>query len=157
MKIFDTVKKTTIASRRLEEELYGIALDEVENNKIRKGLYAKALAKSDGNKEKADGIYLRLRVQSIMDAIESDEIDKREDASAYKAIQAYRKFESIEVVKEAPDALLKECKELLGMKGYSLKTKDTGEYIIGNKNDSIYSSFDLNDIKNKALKLSRAT
>ena len=43
------------------------------------------------------------------------------------------------------------------MKGYSLKTKDTGEYIIGNKNDSIYSSSDLNDIKNKALKLSRAT
>ena len=153
MKIFDKVKKTTITSRRLEEELYGIALDEVENNKIRKGLYAKALAKSDGNSEKADGIYLRLRVQSIMDSIESDEIDKREDAMAYKAIQAYRK----EVVKEAPDALLKECKELLGMKGYSLKTKDTGEYIIGNKNDSIYSSSDLNDIKNKALKLSRAT
>mgnify|MGYP001489139306 CR=1 FL=1 len=76
MKIFDKVKKTTIASRRLEEDLYGIALDEVENNKIRKGLHAKALAKADGNKEKADGIYLKLRVQSIMDSIESEQIDR---------------------------------------------------------------------------------
>ena len=155
MKIFDKVKKTTIASRRLEEELYGIALDEVENNKIRKGLYAKALAKSDGNKEKADGIYLKLRVQSIMDAIESDEIDRREDARAYKAIQAYREFESIEVKKEDPDALLKECKELLGMKGYRLNKSESGVYFIGSKDDSIYSSSDLNDIRNKAIKLLR--
>ena len=58
MGIFDKLKKTTIASRRCEEIFYGVALDEFENNEIRKGLYAKALAKADGNKEKADGIYL---------------------------------------------------------------------------------------------------
>ena len=42
MGIFDKVKKTTIASRQREEILYGVALEEVENNEIRKGLYAKA-------------------------------------------------------------------------------------------------------------------
>ena len=99
MKIFDkakdTVKKTTIASRRREEVLYGVALEEVENDEIRKGLYAKALAKADGDKEKADGIYLKLRVQSIMDDIESEQIDRREDARAYKAIQELKELESI--------------------------------------------------------------
>ena len=58
MGIFDKVKKTTINSRRYEEKLYEVALEEVENNEIRKGLYAKALSKADGDKEKADGIYL---------------------------------------------------------------------------------------------------
>ena len=52
MGIFDKVKKTTIASRRYEEKLYEVALEEVENNEIRKGLYAKALSKADGDKEK---------------------------------------------------------------------------------------------------------
>ena len=126
MKIFDKVKKTTIASRRLEEDLYGIALDEVENNKIRKGLYAKALAKADGNKEKADGIYLKLRVQSIMDSIESEQIDRREDARAYEAIQAYKKFESIDVKSESPNSLFTECQEILGNKGYRLHKSASG-------------------------------
>jgi len=57
MGIFDKVKKTTIASRQREEILYGVALEEVENNEIRKGLYAKALSKADGDKEKADGNF----------------------------------------------------------------------------------------------------
>ena len=96
MRIFDTVKKTTIDSRRREEIFYGVALDEVENNEIRKGLYAKALAKADGNKEKADGIYLKLRVQSIMDDIESERINRRENARAYKALQELREEESID-------------------------------------------------------------
>jgi hypothetical protein len=32
MGIFDKVKKTTIVSRRYEEKLYGVALEEVEYN-----------------------------------------------------------------------------------------------------------------------------
>ena len=47
MGIFDKVKKTTI-----EEKLYAVALEEVEAGEVRKGLYAKAVAKADGDKEK---------------------------------------------------------------------------------------------------------
>ena len=100
MGIFDKVKKTTINSRRYEERLYEVALEEVENNEIRKGLYAKALSKADGDKKKADGIYLKLRVQSIMDDIESEEINSREDARAYAAIQELKEFESINILEE---------------------------------------------------------
>jgi hypothetical protein len=128
MGIFDKVKKTTIASRRYEEKLYEVALEEVENGEIRKGLYAKALSKADGDKEKADGIYLKLRVQSIMDDIESEQIDRREDARAYKAIQELKELESINEEKETQTEKLnkdqKKNKELIRRKFQAIeKTK----------------------------------
>ncbi len=88
MGIFDKVKKTTIESRRYEEKLYEVALEEVEAGERRKGLYSKALAKADGDTEKADGIYLKLRVQSIMDDIESEQIERKESKRVLEAIQA---------------------------------------------------------------------
>jgi len=146
MGIFDKLKKTTIASRRCEEILYGVALEEVENDEIRKGLYAKALAKTDGNKEKADGIYLKLRVQSIMDSIESEQIDRREDARAYKAIQKLKELESFNgEIEVAP--LYAECKELLGNKGYELRYSKSGKYYVGPKKEPFISSKDLKKIK----------
>jgi hypothetical protein len=111
MGIFDTVKKTTIASRRYEEKLYEVALEEVENNEIRKGLYSKAISKADGDKEKADGIYLKLRVQSIMDDIESERINTRENARAFKAYQELKEFESINEEKETQTEKLNKARE----------------------------------------------
>ena len=106
MGIFDKVKKTTIASRRREEILYGVALEEVENDEIRKGLYAKALSKADGDKEKADGIYLKLRVQSIMDDIQSEQINRREDVRDFEKLQELRELETIDAKEEElPKAL----------------------------------------------------
>ena len=106
MGIFDTVKKTTIASRRYEEKLYEVALEEFENDEIRKGLYAKALSKADGDKEKADGIYLKLRVQSIMDDIESEQINRREDVRDFEKLQELRELETIDAKEEElPKAL----------------------------------------------------
>ena len=149
MGIFDKVKKTTIASRQREEILYGVALEEVENNEIRKGLYAKALAKAEGDKEKADGIYLKLRVQSIMDGIESEQINRREDERAYKAIQQLKELESFNGEIE-DDRLYAECKELLGNKGYELRYSKSGKYYIGPTKEPFFSSKDLNKIKNWA-------
>ena len=96
MGIFDKVKKTTIESRRYEEKLYEVALEEVEAGERKKGLYSKALAKADGDKEKADGIYLKLRVQAIMDDIESEQIDRRINEKAYKELQQLREIELID-------------------------------------------------------------
>ena len=132
MGLFDKVKKTTIESRRYEEKLYEVALEEVEAGEVRKGLYAKALSKADGDKEKADGIYLKLRVQSIMDDIESEKIDRRDGERAYKALQELR---NTEVIESKPDLktewqleydLMTECRELLGYKGYELHKSTLG-------------------------------
>ena len=106
MGIFDTVKKTTIASRRYEEKLYEVALKEFENDDIRKGLYAKALSKADGDKEKANGIYLKLRVQSIIDDVESEQINRREDVRDFEKLQELRELETIDAKEEElPKAL----------------------------------------------------
>jgi len=147
MGLFDKVKKTTIESRRYEEKLYEVALEEVEAGEVRKGLYAKALSKADGDKEKADGIYLKLRVQSIMDDVESEQIDRRDGERAYKALQELR---NAEVIESKPD-LKAECRELLGYKGYELYKSTLGVYQVGDKSNPIYSSKDLNDIKRWAI------
>jgi len=153
MGIFDKVKKTTIESRRYEEKLYEVALEEVEAGERRKGLYSKALAKADGDTEKADGIYLKLRVQSIMDDIESEKIDRRDGERAYKALQELR---NTEVIESKPD-LKTECRELLGYKGYELHKSTLGEYQVGDKSNPIYSSKDLNDIKRWAIGATNAS
>ena len=153
MGLFDKVKKTTIESRRYEEKLYEVALEEVEAGEVRKGLYAKALSKADGDKEKADGIYLKLRVQSIMDDIESEQIDRRDGERAYKALQELR---NTEVIESKPD-LKTECRELLGYKGYELHKSTLGVHQVGDKSNPIYSSKDLNDIKRWAINATSAS
>ena len=152
MGIFDKVKKTSITSRRNEEKFYEEALKEVEAGEIRKGLYAKALAKADGDKEKAEGIYLKLRVQSMMDDIDSEIIKLKEKAIIDSADVFYEEFKPKE---EDPNALWKECVEFLGLKGYELHKSDSGEYLIGNKDNPIYSSKDLEDIRTEAMRLLR--
>ena len=82
MGIFDKVKKTTIESRRYEEKLYEAALKEVEAGEVRKGLYAKAVAKAGGDKEKADGIYLKLRVQ-LLKFLESFNMSNKTNFNQY--------------------------------------------------------------------------
>jgi len=163
MGLFDKVKKTTIESRRYEEKLYEVALEEVEAGEVRKGLYAKALSKADGDKEKADGIYLKLRVQSIMDDIESEKIDRRDGERAYKALQELR---NTEVIESKPDLktewqleydLKTECRELLGYKGYELHKSTLGVHQVGDKSNPIYSSKDLNDIKRLAINATSAS
>ena len=126
-------------------------------------MYAKALSKADGDKEKADGIYLKLRVQSIMDDIESEQIDRRDGERAYKALQELR---NTEVIESKPDLktewqleydLMTECRELLGYKGYELHKSTLGVHQVGDKSNPIYSSKDLNDIKRWAINATSAS
>jgi len=157
MGLFDKVKKTTIESRRYEEKLYEVALEEVEAGEVRKGLYAKAIAKADGDKEKADGIYLKLRVQSIMDDIESDQIDRRDNERAFKAIQV---FESEIAIDDRPfkskfqeGSIAYECDNILAAKGYKLHSQLWADWWISAKSnrESCYHSDDLKKIKEWAI------
>ena len=50
-----------------EEALYKQVLDEVESGVMRKGIYAKALADGLGNEGKAQALYIKYRVQSLVD------------------------------------------------------------------------------------------
>ena len=50
-----------------EEALYKQVLDEVESGVMRKGIYAKALADGLGDEGKAQSLYIKYRVQSLID------------------------------------------------------------------------------------------
>ena len=50
-----------------EEVLYKQVLEEIESGVRRKGIYAKALADCLGDVLKAESLYIRYRVQSLVD------------------------------------------------------------------------------------------
>jgi hypothetical protein len=54
-------------SRKADESLYQQALQELESDSINKGVYAKALADSSGDEAKAHSLYIKYRVQSLLD------------------------------------------------------------------------------------------
>jgi len=65
--MFDFIKKKMIVSRLQDEILYEYVLDEMETGTKARGLWAKAIAHSDGNDSKATSLYMQFRVQSIKD------------------------------------------------------------------------------------------
>ena len=48
-----------------EEQLHGFADEEIAANSIRPGVWAKAVAESDGDEAKAKASYIKLRVEAM--------------------------------------------------------------------------------------------
>ena len=67
MGLFKNYKRQAAWTRKQEETVYEFIAEEMEKGIIRKGLMAKALSESEGNQERADGAYIKLRFQSIKD------------------------------------------------------------------------------------------
>lgn len=65
MGLFSSAKATLAARKLAEERLYEIAVEEIAANNIRPGLWAKALAETDGNEAAAKARYIKLRVETI--------------------------------------------------------------------------------------------
>jgi hypothetical protein len=65
--MFDSIKKALIQNREDDALLYEYVLTEIENEVILKGLWAKAMALSEGNDNKIRPLYMQYRVQSIKD------------------------------------------------------------------------------------------
>ncbi|MEY8241885.1 MAG: hypothetical protein RPT25_16175 [Cycloclasticus sp.] len=71
--MFKRFKRNAAANRLIEERLYEEALAEIESGKLRVGLWAKALANSSGDEGKSRGLYLKYRVQSMIDEAEIEQ------------------------------------------------------------------------------------
>jgi len=54
-----------------EEKLYELAMDELDSGNVRRGIWAKAVAQSNGNDNQAGSKYLELRVGSLKDEAHS--------------------------------------------------------------------------------------
>ena len=65
--MFNFIKKAIIANRAEETILYEYVLDELEDGYKVRGLWAKALAMSEGDENKATSLYMQYRVQNIKD------------------------------------------------------------------------------------------
>lgn len=69
MGLLDDLRVRGAASRVTEEALYAEALREVESGQRRDGLWAKAMADSAMDIQRAQALYLKLRVRSLRDEI----------------------------------------------------------------------------------------
>ena len=65
--MFNFIKKAIIANRAEETILYEYVLDELEDGYKVRGLWAKALAMSEGDENKATSLYMQYRAQNIKD------------------------------------------------------------------------------------------
>ncbi len=65
--MFKFIKKSIIANRAEETILYEYVLDEIEDGYKVRGLWAKSLAMSEGDENKAKSLYMQYRVQNIKD------------------------------------------------------------------------------------------
>lgn len=65
--------KTSAERRLLEERLYAEVVQELSQGIRRDGLWAKAIANSNGSDGLAKSLYIRYRVQSILDEMEISE------------------------------------------------------------------------------------
>ena len=68
--MFDSIKKRSAAARIIEEQLYEQVVNELASGQRRNGLWAKAIANSNGQDEKAKALYIQYRVQSLKDEYE---------------------------------------------------------------------------------------
>jgi len=50
-----------------DDKLYEIAMEEIENGTVQKGIYARAFSQSEGDKNKTDALYIKFRFQSLKD------------------------------------------------------------------------------------------
>lgn len=65
--------KAKIAAQQIPDEAYyEQASKEIHNGNVREGLWAQAWAEAEGDKTKAQAIYIRLRAQSIKREVASD-------------------------------------------------------------------------------------
>jgi hypothetical protein len=64
--LFKALKNLSTTTKRAnDDELFRIALDEVENLQTNKSLWAKSLVEANGDKDKTVACYIRMRVAQL--------------------------------------------------------------------------------------------
>lgn len=68
--LFGAAKLGRVAARLQDEQLYEVVGSELEEGVRKNGLWTKAISQSGGDENKAQAIYIKLRVQSLKDEAE---------------------------------------------------------------------------------------
>jgi uncharacterized membrane protein YhaH (DUF805 family) len=68
--------KVQIASRQIpDENFYGQAMKELHSGELKDGFWAKALSQAEGDKSKAEALYIKLRVETLKYEAASEVVD----------------------------------------------------------------------------------
>lgn len=122
----DTQKNHQAKARLLEESLYLQVAEELAAGHRRDGLWAKAIVNTDGDEQKAKALYIKYRVQSILDeaAVEAEREAEREEIRLQeeqrqkaKEEQAARQKQTIWKYKSRIDRIA----SILDSKGFEIK------------------------------------
>ncbi len=74
--------------RKKDELLYTVVTEEIERNEIHKALWTKSVADSDNNKERAQALYIKYRVQKLKDEISDQEEEQRATEKVEKTVES---------------------------------------------------------------------
>ena len=124
--MFDYFKKIAISNRADDELLYEYVLNEMESEVIVKGLWGKALANSNGNEANAKSIYMKYRVQSIIDIFTAREI-------AYNELTKPKLFQYIQ------EKILPMSSDYTNLSKTQPKPKIAENYKVSEYEESIYN------------------
>ena len=104
MSIFTSAKAKLAAKKLAEEQLYEFAAEEIAANNIRPGLWAKAIAESDGDDAKAKARYIKLRVETMKAETDlqdyASEYAHKAEADMHKQEEERRREEAIHAVNQ---------------------------------------------------------
>lgn len=74
--------------RKVEEQLYSAVAEEIDRNEIHKALWTRALADSNNDKQKAQALYIKYRVQKLKDEISDQQEAQKEERKRIEQVQA---------------------------------------------------------------------
>ena len=121
-----TNKTERSIDRLVEEQLYSQVAEELSSGNIRSGIYAKAIADAEGVVSKAEALYIKYRVRSLIDEIIVEEENKRieeeyrrevrEEQIRLENVQLQQKREAAQrrIEEETKKAERKRSKEVFG-------------------------------------------
>lgn len=70
MSIFKHIREIKRNKRLFDEKVYEMVLDEIAQDQKQSGLWAKAIADSSGNMDKAKSLYIKYRAEAIKQDID---------------------------------------------------------------------------------------
>lgn len=82
-------KQEQLVKNLQEEQAYALAAYEIANREIRPGLWAKAFAEASGDEQRAQAIYIKLRVAQVNLGVEvtTEMLAKAASSRALKPVQ----------------------------------------------------------------------
>jgi len=86
--VFNKNKPDDRHHRLAEEQVYEMVLAELEDGQQRPGIWAKALADSDGSGDRARSLYIKYRAQSMIDEMSLEEEERDRIAQHQKKVEA---------------------------------------------------------------------